>query len=42
MITIKAPDYKIAEDEMKKVVEKIENEITNENGEIKFHRKAEE
>ena len=42
MITIKAPDYKIAEDEMKKVVEKIEKEITKGNGEIKFHRKAEE
>ena len=42
IITIKAPDYKIAEDEMKKAVERIENEITKENGEIKFHRKAEE
>jgi len=42
MINIKAPDYKIAEDEMKKVVEKIEDKITKENGEIKFHRKAEE
>jgi len=42
MITIKAPDYKIAEDEMKKAVKKIENEIPNETGEIKFHRKAEE
>lgn len=42
MITIKAPDYKIAEDEMKKAVEKIESYIINENSEIKFHRKAEE
>ena len=42
IITIKAPDYKIAEDEMKKAVERIENIITKENGEIKFHRKAEE
>ena len=42
MINIKAPDYKIAEDEMKKVVDKIEETISNENGEIKFHRKAEE
>ena len=42
MITIKAPDYKIAEDEMKKAIERIENDIIIENGEIKFHRKAEE
>ena len=41
-ITIKAPDYKIAEDEMKKVVETIEGEINKNNGELKFHRKAEE
>ena len=27
MITVKAPDYKIAEDEMKKAVEKIKNYI---------------
>ena len=42
MITIKAPDYKIAEDEMKKAVEKIENQIINNDGEVVFHRKAEE
>lgn len=42
MITIKAPDYKIAEDEMKKAVERIENEIMIKNGEVIFHRKAEE
>jgi translation initiation factor 2 subunit 1 len=42
IITIKAPDYKIAEDEMKKAIEKIEEEIRKYNGECKFHRKAEE
>jgi translation initiation factor 2 subunit 1 len=42
MITIKAPDYKIAEDEMKKAVERIEKEIMIKNGEVIFHRKAEE
>ena len=42
IITVKAPDYKIAEDEMKKAVETIEEKIKKYNGEIKFHRKAEE
>ena len=42
MVTIKAPDYKIAEDEMKKAVERIEKEIMIKNGEVIFHRKAEE
>jgi len=42
MITIKAPDYKIAEEEMKKTVERVEEEIEKYNGECKFHRKAEE
>ena len=42
IINIKAPDYKIAEDEMKKAVEKIENKILNKSGEVIFHRKAEE
>jgi len=42
MINIKAPDYKIAEDEMKKAVERIENNILNKSGEVIFHRKAEE
>ena len=42
MITVKAPDYKIAEGEMKKAVEGIEGEIEKYNGEFKFHRKAEE
>ena len=42
MITVRAPDYKIAEDEMKKAVERIENNILNKSGEVIFHRKAEE
>jgi len=39
IITVKAPDYKIAEDEMKKAVEKIEEFIKNSNGEFEFNRK---
>lgn len=42
MITIRAPDYKIAEDEMKKATEKIEKYIKDHNGEFEFHRKQEE
>ena len=42
MITVKAPDYKIAEGEMKKAVEGIEGVIEKYNGEFKFHRKVEE
>jgi translation initiation factor 2 subunit 1 len=42
IITIKAPDYKIAEEEMKKAVEGVEEEIKKYNGECKFHRKADE
>jgi translation initiation factor 2 subunit 1 len=42
MITVKAPDYKIAEEEMKKSVEKIKESIKKYNGEFKFHRKQEE
>jgi len=42
MITIKAPDYKIAEDEMKKTVEKIKDSLKKHNGECEFHRKQEE
>jgi len=41
MITIKAPDYKIAEDEMKKAVEKIEKTIKQSDGDFEFHRKQE-
>jgi translation initiation factor 2 subunit 1 len=42
LITVKAPDYKIAEDQLKKAVSKIEGEIKNHNGGFEFHRKAEE
>ena len=41
MITIKAPDYKIAEEEMKKAVEKIEKKIKEKNGDFVFNRKLE-
>ncbi|MEF8879576.1 MAG: translation initiation factor IF-2 subunit alpha [Candidatus Thermoplasmatota archaeon] len=42
MITIKAPDYKIAEKQLKKAVGKVENYITENEGEFEFHRKLEE
>jgi translation initiation factor 2 subunit 1 len=42
IITVKAPDYKIAEEEMKKAVEKIENKIRQNRGEVEFHRKLDE
>jgi len=42
MITVKAPDYKIAEDEMKKAVERIKESIKTHHGECEFHRKLEE
>ena len=42
IITVKAPDYKIAEDEMKKAVEKATEYIKNHGGELEFHRKQEE
>ena len=42
MITVRAPDYKIAEDEMKKAVEKIKVSIKKYNGDCEFHRKLEE
>jgi len=42
MITVKAPDYKIAEDELKKAVDKIKVKIKNYNGECKFYRKLDE
>jgi translation initiation factor 2 subunit 1 len=41
-ISVKAPDYKIAEDEMKKAVSRIEDNISNKGGEIQFHRKMDE
>lgn len=42
MITVKAPDYKIAEDEMKKAIEKASEYIKKHNGTLEFHRKQEE
>ena len=42
MITIKAPDYKIAEDQMKKAVDKIKDSIKQYYGECEFNRKIEE
>jgi translation initiation factor 2 subunit 1 len=41
MITVKAPDYKIAEEEMKKATEKIKTHMKNHNGEFEFQRKQE-
>ena len=42
IITIKAPDYKIAEEEMKKAVNTIKENIKKYNGDCEFHRKLEE
>lgn len=42
MIRVKAPDYKIAEDEMKKAVDKIKTSLKKHNGDCEFHRKLEE
>ncbi len=42
IISVKAPDYKIAEDELKKAVGRIEAVIKHNNGELIFHRKQEE
>ncbi len=42
IITVKAPDYKIAEEEMKKAVNKIKENIKKYNGDCEFHRKLEE
>jgi translation initiation factor 2 subunit 1 len=41
-IIVEAPDYKIAEEEMKKAVDRIEHDITAHEGEITFHRKLDE
>ena len=41
-ITVKAPDYKIAEDEMKKAVNRAEKIITQHEGTLEFHRKMDE
>jgi len=42
LITIKAPDYKIAEEQMKKAVERTTEYISNWDGECKFKREIEE
>ena len=42
IITVKAPDYKVAEDELKKAVDKIKTSIKKHNGDCEFHRKLEE
>lgn len=42
IITVKAPDYKIAEDEMKKAVERTREFIKEYNGDCTFHKKLEE
>ncbi|MBN2066253.1 MAG: translation initiation factor IF-2 subunit alpha [Candidatus Thermoplasmatota archaeon] len=42
IISVKAPDYKIAEDEMKKAVSRIEAIMKSNEGELSFHRKQEE
>jgi translation initiation factor 2 subunit 1 len=41
-ISIKAPDYKIAEEEMKKAVARVENELTKHHGQVLFHRKIDD
>jgi translation initiation factor 2 subunit 1 len=41
-ISVKAPDYKIAEEEMKKSVSRIENELTKHKGQLSFHRKIDD
>jgi len=42
VINVKAPDYKIAEEELKKAAERIETNIKKQNGIFEFHRKLEE
>jgi translation initiation factor 2 subunit 1 len=42
MITVKAPDYKIAEEEMKKALDKIKDYIKDYYGDFEFKRKLEE
>ena len=42
VITVKAPDYKVAEDEIKKAVERAKKLIKEHNGDCTFHRKLEE
>ena len=42
MISVKAPDYKIAEDELRKAVGRITDYIKQYKGDCEFHRKLEE
>jgi len=42
LISVKAPDYKIAEEQMKKAVEKTTEYINSWDGECKFNREIEE
>jgi translation initiation factor 2 subunit 1 len=42
IISVKAPDYKIAEEEMKKAVDKIKESMKKYYGSCEFHRKQEE
>lgn len=42
MITVKAPDYKIAEEEMKKAVDRVTKHIKQYKGSCEFHRKQED
>ena len=42
IIDVKAPDYKIAESEMKKAVDRAKEYIKNYNGDCELHRKLEE
>ncbi len=42
IIRITAPDYKIAEEQLKKVVENLEESVKNNNGEFEFHRKLDD
>ena len=42
LISVKAPDYKIAESEMKKAIEKAKEHITKFKGECEFKRELED
>jgi translation initiation factor 2 subunit 1 len=42
LISVKAPDYKIAEDQMKKAVDRVSDYIVNWNGECTFKREVDE
>jgi len=42
MIKVKAPDYKVAESQMKKAVERVEAYMKKMKGECEFQREVEE